>query len=174
MPSCSKICRIRRPCFNIDGCTTLWTVALKQPIFKRKKGFANISLGLNYCSMGSSWPWSRDTVPLNFINKTDFFLIFLLRHLVLSCYLAIMARHCLRVIFISKRSCFTKNVYTKNQQFPGIPLISGSVRYAESLIVLWMDLELILSHLLLISPLKIIYTVLHIKKKQSNSIFFYK
>jgi hypothetical protein len=30
-----------------------------------KKGFPNISLGLNSCSMGSSWPWSRDTVPLS-------------------------------------------------------------------------------------------------------------
>jgi hypothetical protein len=62
MQSHSKICRIWRPCFNIDGCATLWTVALKRPIFKRKKKFANICL--NYCSMGSSWPRSRDTVPL--------------------------------------------------------------------------------------------------------------
>jgi hypothetical protein len=62
----AEIRRIRRPCFNIVGCATgtLWTVALKRPIFKRKKGFTNISLGLNYCSMGSSWPRSRDTVPL--------------------------------------------------------------------------------------------------------------
>jgi hypothetical protein len=59
-----KIRRIRIPCFNIDGCAILWTVALKRPIFKQKKGFANISLGLNYCSMGSSWQRSRDTVPL--------------------------------------------------------------------------------------------------------------
>jgi hypothetical protein len=64
MPSRSKIRRIRRPCFNIDGCATLWTIALKRPFFKRKKGFANISLGLNYCSMGSSWPRFRDTGPL--------------------------------------------------------------------------------------------------------------
>jgi hypothetical protein len=69
MPSRSKIHRIRRPCFNIDGCATLWTVALKRPIFKWKKGFANISLGLNYCSMCSSWPWSRDTVPLNNLQR---------------------------------------------------------------------------------------------------------
>jgi hypothetical protein len=46
------------------GCATLWTVALKRPNFN-KKGFANISLGLNYCSMGSSWPRSCDTVPLS-------------------------------------------------------------------------------------------------------------
>jgi hypothetical protein len=39
-------------------------LCLSRQIFKRKKGFANISLGLNYCSMGSSWPLSRDTVPL--------------------------------------------------------------------------------------------------------------
>jgi hypothetical protein len=31
-----------------------------------KKGFVNISLGLIYCSMGSSWPQSHDTVPLKF------------------------------------------------------------------------------------------------------------
>jgi hypothetical protein len=37
---------------------------LKWPIFKQKKGGATISLGLNYCSMGSSQPQSRDTVPL--------------------------------------------------------------------------------------------------------------
>jgi hypothetical protein len=33
--SCSKICRIRRSCFHIFGCATLWTVALKRPHFKR-------------------------------------------------------------------------------------------------------------------------------------------
>jgi hypothetical protein len=64
MLSRSKIRRIRRPSFNINGCATLWTVALKRPIFKRKKGFATISLRLNNCTMGSSWPRSRDTVPL--------------------------------------------------------------------------------------------------------------
>jgi hypothetical protein len=64
MPSRSKISQIQKPCFNINGCATLWTIALKWPIFKRKKGFANISLGLNYCSMGTSWPRSHDTVPL--------------------------------------------------------------------------------------------------------------
>jgi hypothetical protein len=30
--------------FNIYGCTTLWTVALKRLIYKQKKDFANISL----------------------------------------------------------------------------------------------------------------------------------
>jgi hypothetical protein len=44
--------------------------ALKLMIFKQKKGFANISLGLNYCSMGSSQPPpSRDTVPFNWWKK---------------------------------------------------------------------------------------------------------
>jgi hypothetical protein len=37
---------------------------LKWPIFKQKKGCATISWGLNYSSMGSSQPPSRDTVPL--------------------------------------------------------------------------------------------------------------
>jgi hypothetical protein len=43
---------------------TLRTVALRWPIFKQKKGSATISLGLNYCSMGSSLSPFRDTVPL--------------------------------------------------------------------------------------------------------------
>jgi hypothetical protein len=34
-----------------------------------KKGFTNIRLGLNYCSMGSSWPRSCDTVPLKSVRK---------------------------------------------------------------------------------------------------------
>jgi hypothetical protein len=42
---------------------TVQNVALKLPIFKQTKGCATISLGLNYCSMGSSQPPSRDTVP---------------------------------------------------------------------------------------------------------------
>jgi hypothetical protein len=39
---------------------------LQQPIFKRKKGFTNLSLGLIYYrySTASSQPPSRDTVPL--------------------------------------------------------------------------------------------------------------
>jgi hypothetical protein len=36
------------------------------PIFKPKKGFTTISLGMNYCSMGLSQPLFCDTVPLNF------------------------------------------------------------------------------------------------------------
>jgi hypothetical protein len=51
--------------------------SLKRPIFKWKKGFANISLGLNYCSMGSSLPRFRDTVPLNsFTTGTSLFSFF--------------------------------------------------------------------------------------------------
>jgi hypothetical protein len=42
---------------------SLWTVALRLSIFKQKKGSATISVGLSYCSMGSSQPPSRDTVP---------------------------------------------------------------------------------------------------------------
>jgi hypothetical protein len=33
--------------------------------YKLKKGCANLSLGLNYCSIGWSPPQSRDTVPLH-------------------------------------------------------------------------------------------------------------
>jgi hypothetical protein len=37
---------------------------LKRPIFKRKKGFANLSLGLIYHSKALPQPASRDTIPL--------------------------------------------------------------------------------------------------------------
>jgi hypothetical protein len=62
-PSRSKICRIWRTGFYIDVCATVWTVALRWAIFKRKKGFATISLRLNYCSMGS---FCHDLVRLSF------------------------------------------------------------------------------------------------------------
>jgi hypothetical protein len=61
-PSLSKIHWIWRTCFYIDGCATVRTVALKWQIFKQKKGCAAICWGLNYCSMGSSQPPSRDTL----------------------------------------------------------------------------------------------------------------
>jgi hypothetical protein len=50
--------------FYIDGCATQRAVALKRPIFKRKKGFANLSLGLIYHSKALPQPPSHDTVPL--------------------------------------------------------------------------------------------------------------
>jgi hypothetical protein len=60
------------------------TVALRRPIFKQIKGSATISLGLNYCSMGSSQSPSHDTVPLSFILIFEFkkshFSIDLYRH----------------------------------------------------------------------------------------------
>jgi hypothetical protein len=46
-PSCGKICRIWELWFYIYGHATLWTVTLKWPIFKWKKVFTNLSLGLN-------------------------------------------------------------------------------------------------------------------------------
>jgi hypothetical protein len=46
----------------LHRCGTLRTVALRRPIFKQKKGSASISLGLNYCSMGSSQSPSHDPV----------------------------------------------------------------------------------------------------------------
>jgi hypothetical protein len=64
MATVSKISRIWRTSFYINGCVTLWTVALRRQIFKQKKGFATISLGLKYCSMGSTQSPSCDTVPL--------------------------------------------------------------------------------------------------------------
>jgi hypothetical protein len=63
-PSPSKTRRIWEPWFYIYRGTNLWTVALKRPIFKQKKGFANLSFGLLLCSEALSQPWSRDTVPL--------------------------------------------------------------------------------------------------------------
>jgi hypothetical protein len=47
------------PVLHLYRCSTLKTVALKRSIFKR-----DISLGLNYCSMGLSWLPSRGTAPL--------------------------------------------------------------------------------------------------------------
>jgi hypothetical protein len=40
----SKIHRIRRPCFKIDGCAALWAVALKRTIFVRQKGLRTLIL----------------------------------------------------------------------------------------------------------------------------------
>jgi hypothetical protein len=56
-----------QPQAYIDGCATRRAVALKLPIFKRKKGFANLSLGLIYHSKALPQPPSRDTIPLMFI-----------------------------------------------------------------------------------------------------------
>jgi hypothetical protein len=50
--------------FYIDGRTTRRAVALRRWIFKRKKWFANHSLGLIYRSKALPQPPSRDTVPL--------------------------------------------------------------------------------------------------------------
>jgi hypothetical protein len=46
------------------GCATRRAVALRRRIFKRKKGFAKLSLGLIYHSKALPQPPSRDTVPL--------------------------------------------------------------------------------------------------------------
>jgi hypothetical protein len=62
MPSHSKIRRIWRSSFHINGCSTVWTVALRRLIFKRKKGFATISLILIYHSI-PQLPFC-DTFPL--------------------------------------------------------------------------------------------------------------
>jgi hypothetical protein len=50
--------------FHIYGYATRWAIALRRRIFKQKKGFANLSLGLNYHSKALPQPPSRDTVPL--------------------------------------------------------------------------------------------------------------
>jgi hypothetical protein len=50
--------------FYIDGRATWRAVALKRPIFKRKKEFANPSLGIIYQSKAFTQPPSRDTIPL--------------------------------------------------------------------------------------------------------------
>jgi hypothetical protein len=65
MPSRSKIRRTWRTGFYISGWTIVRTVAWRWSIFKHKKGSATICLGLIFCSMGSSQPPTRDTVPLN-------------------------------------------------------------------------------------------------------------
>jgi hypothetical protein len=60
----AKSARSEKPDFTFMNAARLWTVALKQPIFKRKNVFVNFWLGINYCSIGPSRPPSRDTVPL--------------------------------------------------------------------------------------------------------------
>jgi hypothetical protein len=50
--------------FYIDGCATLRAEALRQRIFKQKKGFVNHSLGLISHLKALPQPPSRDTVPL--------------------------------------------------------------------------------------------------------------
>jgi hypothetical protein len=37
-----------QPVFDIDGCVTIRTVALRRPIYTQKKGRLAISIGLNY------------------------------------------------------------------------------------------------------------------------------
>jgi hypothetical protein len=66
---------ISAPWFYIYGWTAHQTVALKQPIFERKKRFVNLSLGQIYYSITSSQPISRDTVSLNHlqVNKINNF-----------------------------------------------------------------------------------------------------
>jgi hypothetical protein len=53
-----------QPQAYINGCATRRAVALKRPIFKLKKGFTTISLGLIYHSKALPQPPSRDTIPL--------------------------------------------------------------------------------------------------------------
>jgi hypothetical protein len=65
----SKIGWIWSTGFKIDKCATVRSVVLRQAIFKRKKGFATISLGLIYHSMVLSQPPSHDTVPLSLRRK---------------------------------------------------------------------------------------------------------
>jgi hypothetical protein len=56
--------------FHIDGCATVWTVALRRGILKWKKECATISLGIIFHSIAFSQPSSHDTVPLSvFLNK---------------------------------------------------------------------------------------------------------
>jgi hypothetical protein len=52
------------PVFTSMESVTLQTIALRWPIFKQKKVRMTISSDLNFCSMGSSQPPSRDTAPL--------------------------------------------------------------------------------------------------------------
>jgi hypothetical protein len=56
--------RIWNPWFYTYVSNAQRTVTLKWPIFKPKKGFANLSLGLIHYSIASSQPPSCNTVPL--------------------------------------------------------------------------------------------------------------
>jgi hypothetical protein len=64
----SKIRRIWRTNLYIEGCSIVRTVALWWAVFKRKKGFPVICLGLIYHSMVLLQLPPRDTVPLRHIN----------------------------------------------------------------------------------------------------------
>jgi hypothetical protein len=72
-PSHSKIHRIWYTWFYIYWGTTLRAISFKLPIFKRKKGFANLSLGLSLYFDPLSQPRSRDTVPLKGLKIVDHF-----------------------------------------------------------------------------------------------------
>jgi hypothetical protein len=65
-----------QPQVHIDGCAARRAVALKRPIFKRKKGFANLSLGLIYHSKAFPQPPSRDTIPLKQQRIENFVLVY--------------------------------------------------------------------------------------------------
>jgi hypothetical protein len=46
--------------------------SFKTADFLMKKGFVNISLGLKYFSIGSSWPWSHETMKLSLsVKRTE-------------------------------------------------------------------------------------------------------
>jgi hypothetical protein len=55
--SWSKTLWIWRTGFYIDGCATVWILALRWVIFKQKEGFAPISLGLIYHSSVADPGW---------------------------------------------------------------------------------------------------------------------
>jgi hypothetical protein len=55
--------------FIINGCTTVWTEALRWAILNGKKGFATISLDLIYHSIILSQLPSRETFPLRKNSK---------------------------------------------------------------------------------------------------------
>jgi hypothetical protein len=76
----------REPVFYIDGCATLQTFTLRWPIFKQKKGSLTISLGLNYCSMGSSQPTISWHFPFHVLKVEKLISRIVNPHKKLKCY----------------------------------------------------------------------------------------
>jgi hypothetical protein len=70
----ATVCRVTHPSDLENQFFNRWMlyctdrIALRWAIFKRKKGFVTISLGLIYHSMVLSQSPSRDTAPLNCVN----------------------------------------------------------------------------------------------------------
>jgi hypothetical protein len=68
----AKVGEVAKSAESGEPVFTLMDVVLyRRPIFKQKKGSTTISLGLNYCSMGSCLSLFGYTVPLSLAGKSS-------------------------------------------------------------------------------------------------------